>query len=158
MLEKSKIIILLAIILLIVGGFFVLKPSQEDTNFKEPFITINNARIEVELADTPETRMQGLSGRESLKEDKGLLFIFPESSFYSFWMKEMNFPIDIIWINDEFEVVDIEHSLTPNTFPESFGPQNSAKYVLEINAGLSEYYGIKIGSKIIFNNIETNVD
>ncbi len=111
-------------------------------------VTINGAKIEVELADTSAKRMKGLSGRQSLAPDKGLLFLFNRPGIYSFWMKDMNFPIDIIWIGPDYRIVDITYNLTPDTFPKSFRPQMPAKFVLEVNAGFARERGIKIGDKI----------
>ena len=105
-----------------------------NTGLPERVISIGKAVLQVELAQTPEERAIGLSHRYSLPEGYGMLFIFENEGSHSFWMKDTHFPIDIIWINTEKEVVYIEHSVTPETFPQSFTSPIPALYVLEIPA------------------------
>ena len=88
--------------------------------------------------------------REQLDKNKGMLFIFDESSKYSFWMKNTLIPLDIIWINENLEIVWIAENVNPceeDPCP-SYIPQEKAKYVLEINGGLSEKHGFKINDKV----------
>src|SRR3990167_3839192 len=77
----------------------------------EKFIIINNHKIYIEIADTSEKRAQGLSNRDSLPEDHGMLFIFDTYQKSAFWMKDMRFPIDIIWIRDDI-IVDITKNVS----------------------------------------------
>lgn len=93
--------------------------------------------INIEIADTNAERMQGLSGRESLETGRGILFIFPESGLYGFWMKDMNFSIDIIWLNGDLQPIGIEKNISPDSYPQVFYPPVPVKYVLEVNAGES---------------------
>lgn len=101
--------------------------------------------LKIELATTSEARERGLSGRDSLAPDTGLLFIFPESALYGFWMKEMNFSIDIIWLNEAGEVVEITKEALPESYPKAFYPPEPVKYVLEVNAGYADENKIEIG-------------
>lgn len=89
----------------------------------------------IEVADTPEKRVQGLSGRTEVPDDYGMLFIFDVEGRNGFWMKDMQVPIDIIWISTEGTIVHIEHALSPDTYPQIFTPQYPARYVLETRAG-----------------------
>ena len=91
-------------------------------------------------------RALGLSGRESL--EGGMWFVFPEADYYSFWMKDMKFPIDIIWVSDDFEIVDIKENVSPDSFPETFRPKAKALFVLEVPAGFSKTHQIHIGGKV----------
>ena len=68
-------------------------------------------------------------------------------------MKDMNFPLDILWINDNFEIVGIEKKILPQTYPKIFGEKYLSSYVLEVSAGYCDKNNIKIGDKIIFNLI-----
>ena len=102
----------------------------------------------VEVANTKASREQGLSGRKSMKDDEGMLFIFDTPGRYGFWMKDMNFPLDIIWINDDGIVVSVERGVAVESYPKAFINQSNARYVLEINAGLAEKFGLYIGSKV----------
>ena len=106
--------------------------------------------FEVETSDNPLERTQGLMFRSSLDENKGMLFIFPESGLYSFWMKNTLIPLDIIWINKNLEVVDIKSDAQPCTTENcnSYSPSSEALYVLEINANLTNKYNINVRDKI----------
>src|SRR3989338_9107684 len=113
-------------------------------------IQIMGQNIRVNLATTDAAREQGLSGRENLKEDEGMLFVFDYPDKYSFWMKDMNFPIDIIWLGENLEVVYIKKDAEPSSYPNAFGPDKNARYVLEVKAGFAEKNNLKEGDKIKF--------
>ncbi|PIP86774.1 hypothetical protein COV42_01665 [Candidatus Campbellbacteria bacterium CG11_big_fil_rev_8_21_14_0_20_44_21] len=98
----------------------------------------------VEVAKSQKERSKGLSGRNSLAPLSGLLFVFPREDFHGIWMKEMRFPIDIIWFNENLEVVGLKKDAVPEDFPEVFKPEAPASFVLEINAGEAEKAQIKI--------------
>lgn len=115
---------------------------------EQPVVTIDDVPIRIEIADTAAERTQGLSGRSELGSTSGLLFVFDTSGFHGIWMKDMNFAIDVIWINDRFEIVDIEPNLKPETYPKIFEPRVPARFVLETNANYAESFGIKIGERI----------
>lgn len=106
--------------------------------------------LQVEVANTRASRELGLSGREKMGDNEGLLFVFDEPGRYGFWMKDMKFALDIIWINQNGVVVDIERKVTPESYNEkkTFINKSEAIYVLEINAGLSEKFGLYLGSKV----------
>ncbi len=112
-------------------------------------VIIGNTVIEVEVAKTALAREQGLSRREKLEENKGMLFVFDKKDYHSFWMREMNFPIDIIWIADD-KIVDIAHNVpsTVSQFLKTYQPKEPVNFVLEVNAGFSESHGIKVGNKV----------
>lgn len=109
---------------------------------------MNNAPLKVAIANTPETRAQGLSGLKSMPQNHGLLFVFPDNEKYGIWMKGMNFPIDIIWLNEDMRVVFIKQKVAPETYPQIFYPPISARYVLETNAGFVDEQGIQDGDKL----------
>jgi|SRR3989344_4109172 len=106
--------------------------------------------FEVETSDNPLERTQGLMFRSSLDENKGMLFIFESSGLYSFWMKNTLIPLDIIWINENLEIIDIQRDAQPCTSEvcKSYSLSSEALYVLEINSGLTEKYGMNIGDKV----------
>ena len=111
-------------------------------------VLVGNVEIEIEIADTPAERSQGLSGRRSLAENEGMLFVFDSSQIVSFWMKDMRFSIDIIWVSEELAIVGIEKNLSPATFPQTFSPTEPVKYVIEINAGWADNNNIGVGDSI----------
>ena len=108
-------------------------------------LQIGDTIIKVEIADTEMEQAQGLSGRESLPTNMGLLFIFEKSGKYGFWMKDMRFPIDIAWLDSDYKIVYIETSLSPATYPKVFYPQTEARYVLEVNAGFLASHNLVVG-------------
>lgn len=110
-----------------------------------------NGVITIETVDTPESRQQGLSGRESIGDDEGMLFVFEEpGDDHCFWMLDMNFPIDIIWLDEDGAVVDIHEKVAPETYPESFCPKSPAQFVLEIGSGRAEELEIETGATLRF--------
>lgn len=104
----------------------------------------------LERVSTPEAIVQGLSGRESMPHNHGMLFIFSEPGKHCFWMKDMNFPLDMIWINADKEVIDIREDIQPDSYPQSFCPDQPALYVLEVNAGVADKAYLTPGSKLQF--------
>jgi uncharacterized protein len=114
------------------------------------FVKIAGQNVKVELALTPKEQEKGLSGRENLADDAGMLFVFKNPGKYSFWMKDMNFPIDIIWLNENFKVIYIKKNAEPSSYPDSFGSGVDSKYVLEVNSGFSEKNNLKEGDLVKF--------
>lgn len=113
-------------------------------------ITVDGIQVRIALADTPLLRELGLSGVKQLKEGEGMLFVFEKEGMHSFWMKDMHFSLDMLWISSDGRVVFIEKSVTPETFPKAFISNTPAQYVLEVGAGFSEKYGIEVGDRAIF--------
>lgn len=113
-------------------------------------VEVGGEKIMVDVANTPESRTLGLSGRKSLENDEGMLFVFDQPSKYSFWMKDMNFPIDIIWLDESKKIVHIKKDARPELYPESYAPRGDAKYVLEVVSGFSEKNNLKEGDKVKF--------
>ncbi len=158
------------------GSFlFYCKPPvlvpENFSDYKTEEIKIGGNIIKVEIADTKEKREKGLSGRQSLSENSGMLFIFDHSDYYSFWMKDMNFELDFIWMNGS-EIIEITRNVRPEDYqpastrlnqgtlrPQSEAseslmslfPKNKVDKVLEVNAGAAERLGIKVGDRIEFN-------
>lgn len=144
---KNKIIIFilaLSIISLIFIFYF-----EKEYSYKK--IIIGDKTIFVEIADSQEKRTKGLSGRNSLPKNKGMLFLFDKPDFYGFWMKGMNFPLDFIWIKDN-EVIELTKNVKPEDFqpPNLLIPKDRVNKVLEVNAGFIEEFNIKIGDKVVF--------
>ena len=116
---------------------------------KYKIIEIKEHKFFVRLALSPKDQVQGLSGRKNIKKWEGMLFEFKRKSKYSFWMKNMNFPLDIIWI-EEGRIVYIARNISCQ-HSEIISPQVEADTVLEINGGISEEYNFNIGDIVILN-------
>lgn len=115
---------------------------------EEATVVAGDVEIRAELARDPMERRIGLSNRESLEEGRGMLFLFDEDAPHSFWMKDMNFSIDMVWMNSNRMVVHIEEDVSPETFPRSFRPRTLSRYVLEVPAGYAAKSGIKVGDTL----------
>ncbi|MBX4210479.1 DUF192 domain-containing protein [Candidatus Parcubacteria bacterium] len=122
------------------------KKSPQVAGFSR--ITLGSATFTAEIVDTEAKREQGLSGRASLANDRAMLFVFPVAGNYGIWMKDMQFAIDIVWINDQMKISDIENSVKPDTYPEIFYPSENSRYVVELSAGSVEKNKIKIGDTL----------
>lgn len=106
--------------------------------------------VNLQLAVSEADRERGLSGIDTLKENTGMLFVFELPYRHAFWMKDMNFPIDIIWLDKEGTIVYTTENAppcTPNYCP-NYIPKNNALYVLEVNANQTRAHGAKEGEKI----------
>ena len=120
------------------------KLGQEQAS---PVVIIHGVELEIEVVRTAEEKAQGLSGRESLAENAGMLFVFEEPVLPAFWMEDMKFPIDIIWIASDDSIVDITENISAETFPQTFQPREPVQYVLEVNASWAKSHNVSIGSK-----------
>ena len=137
-------------VFLLVGFFLINKPSKIFKIEDIKYVKIAERNIKVDLALTPAEQEKGLSGKNLLVEDTGMLFVFANSDKYPFWMKDMNFPIDIIWISQDQKVVYIKKNALPELYPETYAPTENAKYVLEITAGFADKYNLKTGDSVLF--------
>ena len=113
-------------------------------------LTLKGEKFVVEVADTPAERTQGLSGRDDLGMNEGMLFVFDKPGTHGFWMKDMKFPIDIIWISND-EVIYILSSLNPDSYPTIFSPPKLVSQVLEVKAGTALRLNVVEGDKILIN-------
>lgn len=105
--------------------------------------------MQASIADTLPTRIKGLSGTPFLPDNVVKLFAFGVPGNHSIWMKDMNYPIDIIWVAKEGNVVHIEEDVSPDTYPESFSSPKQAWYVVEAKAGFVASSSLKIGDKVV---------
>ncbi len=111
----------------------------------KPYMKLHDKKFSLDIADDPEERTRGLSGRESLADSRGMLFIYDEPGIYGFWMKEMKFSIDLLWLDKDLKIVHVVPAASPDSYPSVFYPSAEAEYVLEVPAGTTEQLGIKVG-------------
>jgi uncharacterized membrane protein (UPF0127 family) len=104
--------------------------------------------MKFEVVSTEAAQERGLGGRTSIPENYGMLFVFKQSSRVGFWMKDMQVPIDIVWLSDNGTIIGIEDSLSPDTYPQAFYPAQPVKLVLETKAGEMRRRGWSVGTKI----------
>ena len=162
--KKKYAYILLGIIILIVGSWMLFAKQKLSTSIieKRAFITVcgeykqgniilNKKLIVVDISDNKCKEELGLSGRKSMTDSEGMLFSFDTIGNYGFWMKDMSFPLDIIWLDEQFNIVGAVEKIDPGTYPNIFGADYKAKYVLEVISGTLSKNNIKVGDKIIFS-------
>ena len=147
--------ILLLLLIIVVGFYFKAKffllPSMEAPRNESAFrgyreLKIKDRVFKLEVADSEAKRTSGLSGRDSLPADQGMLFVFEKSARYGFWMKDMKFPIDIIWFNRGRVVYIVENAPPDNSYqPAVYNPTFDADSALELRAGEVRRLGIKTG-------------
>ena len=115
-------------------------------------IEISGVTLSVELAETPADQQKGLSRRDSLAANHGMLFVFGREAAWSFWMKDMKFALDIIWFNSSRQAVSIRQNLQPCSPKDCpvFTPPAKATYVLEVNAGFVQAHNISLGTAFLF--------
>ncbi len=110
----------------------------------EATLVSGDLHIPVTIADTQEEQEQGLSGTVSLPENTGKLFVFKDPGVYGFWMKDMQYPLDLIWIDSSMHIIDINKDVTPQTYPNVFYPPQQVLYVLEVNSGFSTTHHMEV--------------
>lgn len=112
-------------------------------------ITVGGVSVYASIADTLPTRIKGLSDTPFLPDNVVKLFAFGVPGKHSIWMKNMNYPIDIIWVAKEGNIVHIEENVSPDTYPESFSSPVEAWYVVEASAGFAASNTVAIGDKVV---------
>src|SRR5262245_16641414 len=127
----------------------------------EPKVTIitkegRSVVFQVEVADSPAKRELGLQYRRELASDRGMIFLFPEESQQTFWMKNTPLPLDMIFINRDLKVVGIVEQSVPFSL-DSRSVDAPSQYVLEINGGLAKRHGIQAGDRVHFDSIAPQV-
>jgi len=150
------------IVILFLAGFFLIKNNKNLSptplldkergegvrSQKIKFVQIGGQTVKVDLALTEAEQTQGLSGRLKLDPNAGMLFVFDHPDKYQFWMPDMNFSIDMIWLTSDMKVDYIAKDATPESYPATFGPganDGVAKYVLEVPTGFAEKNHLQIG-------------
>lgn len=133
-------------------GFSDATPFDNKTS---SLVKIDDMNITALLALTPEEQSSGLAIKETMKENEGMLFVFDTPKKYSFWMKDMKFPIDIIWLNSNKKIVHIEDRLEPCLFLlpcPSYTPNTDSLYVLEVVSNFTNKHDIRIGEQVFFDS------
>lgn len=133
----------------------ILPKLEQNVSKTYKILKIKNIELNVYVADTTSSREKGLSGRERLGENEGMLFVFERERYYGIWMKDMNFPIDIAWLDKDKKIVYVEKNVSPETYPKVFYAQKGdvailSLFVLEIQSGFLVKNNIQIGDQVAF--------
>ena len=148
----SKWLILLLFGVILFTGWWIYKNSQVKEGWEK--IKIGKTIVRVQVRDTMAGRGQGLSGVERLEKDEGMLFVFPVEGRHSFWMKDMKFDLDFVWIKDD-KVVEITEGVSApkqGERPVSVRPEGQVNKVLEVNSGWVGRHAIEVEDKVILDN------
>lgn len=139
---KQVLAIGFILVLVALAGYFMLTSFRPTTK-----VYIGSGVYSLWLADTQPKLVQGLSGVKSLHPDGGLLMDFGTNSYHGIWMKDMNFPLDIVWLDKEKKVVYVVQNALPEEPAETiYAPKNLARYVLELPTGSIQKAAIKVGT------------
>ena len=122
---------------------------QEPAKSAAACLKLERECFDLEVSDSDTERLKGLSGRDSLPDNQGMLFMFDRPEEQCFWMKDMKFSLDMIWTDEQKRIVRLEKNVSPDTYPASFCAQDT-KYVLEFNRGFAAKYGLKPGMTLQF--------
>lgn len=160
MTARKKELIALGILLVFVGlgawGVTALSNKSDEPEYltcqvfykRDAQVKVNRTTLYAEVADSPEQLQKGLSSRDCIGENQAMLFVFDQPSQYSFWMKDMKFPIDIVWLDAGGKVVKVQPNVSPDSYPNTFTNTEPALYVLELQAGRAESLGLEPGSNV----------
>lgn len=111
------------------------EPALSDKVPQTAFLTLDKQRYTLEVVSSEAAQIRGLSGRAKLGADEGMLFVNETDGFHYIWMKDMLFPIDILWLTREHKIIHHESNVSPDTFPQAFTSPVPARYVIELPAG-----------------------
>jgi hypothetical protein len=144
-----------AVIIGVVGVFSIPSDSKlESVEFPRGTIKVDDFVIEVQIADTEPRRVRGLMFQEQLPYDQGMIFVFSEPGIYSLWMLNMQFPLDMIWFDENGTIVHIEENIPPCKSAteimacRSIIPSGDALYILELTSGFIKEFNITKDSKL----------
>lgn len=140
---RKKLLLLVLILLLIPVSYFYYK------NYNNLSVSIKGVNVKVRLAKTPKETEQGLSGVTNLGKNEGMLFLMGKKNIYTFWMKDMKIPLDIIWIADN-KIVYISSNVPveDNSQLTLYHPKQAVNYVLEVNSGFCHRNNINPGDAV----------
>jgi uncharacterized membrane protein (UPF0127 family) len=145
-LKNRSLLLLIAASVMLAALFLVIeRPSPAVRTLKA-----GGHAFRLELAVTDEEHEVGLSGRQELASGKGMLFVFQRETDSCFWMKDMRFPIDIIWTTADREVVFLSQNVRPDSYPRTYCTPEPAAYVIELPAGSIGEMGIRRGQVLNF--------
>lgn len=138
--KKNKTLTVLVLLLCIFGSWFLLFRNGHAST------KLGTKRFFLEIATTPQAHQHGLSDRDYMAKNAGMLFVFDRTGEQCMWMKDMHFNLDMIWIDENQRIVDIKKNLAPDTFPKNFCAR--AKYVLELTAGAADSARLENGQQL----------
>jgi uncharacterized membrane protein (UPF0127 family) len=134
---------------------FAMGCEANNAQAKGPYVTIRHQRVTLEITNTRHEQSRGLGGRDSLAWGHGMLFEYPKPAFPAFWMKDMRFDIDIVWIRDG-RIVDISHRVkySPDGPGPTYRPKALTDTVLEVPSGYALAHSWRVGDTVTLNRVK----
>ncbi len=130
------------------ASLFPVDKPEIFLSYNETNLSLGDRQYRVWIADTDAKRAKGLGDIVTLDEDQAMVFVFTTPNYWPIWMKDMYFPIDILWLDEDFVVVDLKENVSPRTYPNSFEPKVPAQYIVEFNAGALSKGNVGLGSRL----------
>lgn len=155
--RSVEIILSCILLLLIFVAYAVTRGSEQPKKVSEHAVSsisfdhtilVGQKEVRVAYALTEAEQEQGLSGTPPLLSDQGMLFMFVAPATPLFWMKDMRYPLDMVWIGSDKKVIAINANVLPGSYPQTFSPSLPVQYVLEVPAGFAEKNLITVGTAV----------
>jgi len=143
--HKKYKIALLILCIAVIGVYFYPQKIKSPTNTCVVDIKVGNTTVHSRIAKTMKEREQGLSGTPPLLKNEGMLFVFDFPDTHGFWMKDMNYPLDIIWFDENNKISFVKKNFTPESFPRVESPTIVGSYVLEVSSGFFDMNNLNLG-------------
>jgi uncharacterized membrane protein (UPF0127 family) len=135
-------------ILTVIGkSIFTTKSPSLFPGYARTHMLYHSQSLNLYVADTEKKREQGLSGVQKLNDHEGMIFIFSKPDYYAFWMKDMNFSLDFIYLHKD-TIVDLKSDISPLSYPETIQPIKPSDKIIEVNSGTIKKIQAKIGDVI----------
>lgn len=150
-LNKKRIIFLILMALLLVSGAMLFNAPKKSEIIEVRFPS--GAKLQAEVADTPEKLLFGLAFRPGLPEDEGMIFLFEKSGPHKVWTKQFQFHVDLIWVDESKQIVHMKESAEPckeDPCPWHGPPPKNARYIIEANSGFIQKSEATVGSELVF--------
>ena len=147
----TKILLIALACTIMISSVFIFSKLSANVYEESSILKLNSKEISLIISNNNNSRTTGLSGMDLLPLDKAMLFVFNETGLYGIWMKDMKFPIDIFWLNEQKKIISIQKDVSPNTYPKVFYPKSEISYVIETNSGFADENNLKVGNILNFN-------
>jgi len=149
--SKKRVIFLVLMALLLISGAMMFNAPKQTEIIEVRFPS--GAKLQAEVADTPEKLLFGLAFREGLPEDGAMIFLFEQSGLHKVWTKGFKFPVDLIWVDESKQIVYVKEAAMPcveDPCPWHGPPPENARYVIETNMGFIQKAEAEVGTDLIF--------
>lgn len=132
----------------VIGLAIALLAGRTETGAPNQTLQLRGMTYQTQVRNDKDELERGLSGTKSLPDGHAMLFVFPNDDKWAIWMKDMNYPIDIVWLDKDKKIVHLVKDAQPSSYPDTrFVPQTDSRYVIELPSGTIERTGITLGDK-----------